>query len=185
MANPQSFLDILLGFKEEVDNERIPAKNFDAIRNVLADERFVPEIIIKASPAAAGLCDWIVNITAYYDVVVSVEPKKAAVAEAQATLAAATEKKAVVDALVARLNAELKELMDEFQAAMDDKNNAMAEAEKCQRKLNLAQRLVGALGSEQDRWSQSIIDLGQYLQVIIGDVLLASAFVSYVGPFNK
>jgi dynein heavy chain len=69
-------LDILLGFKAEVDADKIPAKNFDAIRNVLADERFTPEVIIKASPAAAGLCDWIVNITAYYDVVVSVEPKK-------------------------------------------------------------------------------------------------------------
>lgn len=52
-----------MGFKAEVDEDKIPAKNFDAIRNVLADERFIPEIIIKSSPAAAGLCDWIVNIT--------------------------------------------------------------------------------------------------------------------------
>jgi dynein heavy chain len=44
---------------------------------------------------------------------------------------------------------------------------------------------VGALGSELDRWQQSIIDCGETLKVIIGDVLLASAFVSYVGPFNK
>jgi len=68
---------------------------------------------------------------------------------------------------------------------MDEKNNAIAESERCERKLNLAQRLVGALGSEQEKWAQAIIDLGEYLQVIIGDVLLASAFVSYVGPFNK
>jgi len=68
---------------------------------------------------------------------------------------------------------------------MDEKNQAIAESEKCERKLNLAQRLVGALGSEQEKWAQSIIDLGEYLQVVIGDVLLASAFVSYVGPFNK
>jgi dynein heavy chain len=68
---------------------------------------------------------------------------------------------------------------------MDDKNNAIAESERCERKLNLAQRLVGALGSEQEKWAQSIIDLGEYLNVVIGDVLLASAFVSYVGPFNK
>ena len=68
---------------------------------------------------------------------------------------------------------------------MKEKNDAMAAAEKCERKMNLAQRLVGALGSELDRWQQSIIDCGETLKVIIGDVLLASAFVSYVGPFNK
>lgn len=41
------------------------------------------------------------------------------------------------------------------------------------------------MGSELERWSQSIIDLGEQQTYIIGDVLLASAFVSYVGPFNK
>ncbi|PCI27672.1 hypothetical protein COB52_04530 [Candidatus Kaiserbacteria bacterium] len=45
--------------------------------------------------------------------------------------------------------------------------------------------MVGALGSESVRWQQAIIDLGGKIDVIVGDVLLASAFVSYVGPFNK
>lgn len=44
---------------------------------------------------------------------------------------------------------------------------------------------MGALGSESERWNQAIIDLGEKLIVVTGDVLLASAFVSYVGPFNK
>jgi len=35
---------------------------------------------------------------------------------------------------------------------MDEKNAALAEAEKCESKMNLATRLVGALGSELDRW---------------------------------
>lgn len=185
MANPTSFLGQLNSFKGKIDNDEVPAANFKHIRGTLADPEFTPEIIKNKSGAAGGLCDWIINIVQYYDVVVSVEPKKAAVAEAQATLAAANEKKAQVDALVAKLNSELKVLMDAYNKAMDEKNKALAEAEKCERKLNLAQRLVGALGSEQERWSQSIIDLGEYLEVVIGDVLMASAFVSYVGPFNK
>jgi dynein heavy chain len=82
MGNPGKFLEILLGFKEQVDNDLIPAKNFDAIRPTLADETFTPEVVMKSSPAASGLCDWIINITMYYDVVVSVEPKKLAVKEA-------------------------------------------------------------------------------------------------------
>jgi dynein heavy chain len=68
---------------------------------------------------------------------------------------------------------------------MKTKNDAMAEKERCELKLFNAQRLMNALGAEQERWAQSIIDLGELLKVIIGDVLLASSFVSYVGPFNK
>jgi dynein heavy chain len=49
----------------------------------------------------------------------------------------------------------------------------------------LAQRLIAALGSENERWAQSIVLLDSNLKVIVGDVLMASAFISYAGPFNK
>jgi dynein heavy chain len=90
-----------------------------------------------------------------------------------------------MDTLVKKLTDELNILQADFQKAMDEKNTAEAEAARCARRLDLAQRLVNALGSEKERWSQAIIDLGEKIQVIVGDVLLASAFVSYVGPFNK
>ena len=185
MANPQAFLDELMAFKPKVDDDKVPAKNFDAIRKTLAQEDFTTEIITKKSSAAGGLAEWIINIAAYYDVVVSVEPLRNAVREGNEKLAAANAKKAEVDALVAKLNSELQVLLDAYNKAMTEKNDAIAAAEKCERKMSLATRLVSALGSEQERWAQSIIDIGELMKVVIGDVLLASAFVSYVGPFNK
>ena len=68
---------------------------------------------------------------------------------------------------------------------MDEKNAAEAEANRCAAKLDRANRLVNSLGSESERWATSIEQLGHTLGHITGDVLLASAFVSYVGPFNK
>jgi len=185
MGNPQGLLDNLNGLKPLIDEEKIPAHNFKANKKTIEDPDFNVDFIMKKSSCAAGLCDFVINITCYYEVVISVEPKKLAVAEAQEQLRAANEKKQVVDELVAKLNAELQVLMDAYNFAMNEKETAMREADRCEKKLNLAQRLVGALGSEQERWAQSIIDLTEYLNVIIGDVLLASAFVSYVGPFNK
>jgi len=185
MANPQAFLDELMAFKPKVDDDKVPAKNFDAIRKTLAQEEFTTEIITKKSSAAGGLAEWIINIAAYYDVVVSVEPLRNAVREGNEKLSAANAKKAEVDALVAKLNSELQVLLDAYNKAMTEKNDAIAAAEKCERKMSLATRLVSALGSEQERWAQSIIDIGELMKVVIGDVLLASAFVSYVGPFNK
>jgi len=40
MGNPQQFLDNLLEFKGAVDEDKIPSKNFAAIRDVLAEETF-------------------------------------------------------------------------------------------------------------------------------------------------
>ena len=45
----------------------------------MSEPFFTPEIMRTKANAAGGICDWIINITAYYDVVVSVEPKKMAV----------------------------------------------------------------------------------------------------------
>lgn len=87
--------------------------------------------------------------------------------------------------IVRKLNNELAQLNREFQQAEDDKQKAINEAERCARRLNLAQRLIAALGSENERWAQSIVVLDNNLKVIVGDVLLASAFISYAGPFNK
>jgi len=77
MSNPGAFLETLNGFKAKIDADEVPAINFKAIRPTLAEESFTYENIKNKSAAAGGLCDWIINITSYYDVVISVEPKKA------------------------------------------------------------------------------------------------------------
>jgi dynein heavy chain len=185
MKDPAYLIQLLTDVKDKVDKQQIPAYNFKAIRPTINDEKFTPEEIKTKSSACAGICDWILNITAYYDVVESVEPKRIAVKEAQLQLSEANERKSQMDALVEKLNGELAILQAAFQKAMDEKTEAESEAFRCARRLDLAQRLVNALGSESERWGTSIITITEQLKVVIGDVLLASAFVSYVGPFNK
>ena len=81
----------------------------------MADPNFTAAIIRNKSSCAGGLCDWVINITMYYDVVVTVEPKKAAVRAAQQRLADANAKKAEMDELVAKLNEALAVLQAQFQ----------------------------------------------------------------------
>ena len=70
-------------------------------------------------------------------------------------------------------------------AALGDVSTRSAHLARYERKLGLAQRLMSALGSEGARWKESIISLDASLEILVGDVLLASAFVSYIGYFNK
>jgi len=83
MKDPNGFVrDHLNTFKSKIDTLEVSPHGFKAIRDILKDEDFIPEKIKTKSTAAAGLCDWILNIVQYYDVVVTVEPKKIAVAQA-------------------------------------------------------------------------------------------------------
>lgn len=53
-----------------------------------------------------------------------------------------------VVAQVAELNAKVEELEKQFNAATEDKEAAIKESERCQLKLQLANRLINALASE-------------------------------------
>lgn len=186
MKDPQAFINTLLSFKEVVNNNEVPAANMAKVKSeYLSNPEFDPTIIANKSKAAAGLCSWVINIVKFWDVIQEVGPLRIQLAEAIEQLEVATVKLNEVQEIVRKLNAELAQLNKEFQQAEDDKQRAINEAERCARRLNLAQRLIAALGSENERWAQSIVYLDENIKVIVGDVLLASAFISYAGPFNK
>jgi dynein heavy chain len=185
LGNINVFIDELKGFKDMVDRGQIPAINWREVRSFLALEHFNPEIIEKKNSAAAGLCLWVINIVQYYDVVQSVEPKRIALAEANAILDAANEKKRQVEEEVGKLQAKLDKLNKQYEAATNEMAEAQAAAERGKRRLALAERLINALSSENVRWTAGIETLKEERSVVVGDVLIAASFISYIGPFPK
>ena len=185
MSNPEKFLENLKGFKGLIDTGKVARSNIEAARPLTLEPDFTVESMTKKSKAAAGLCEWVLNIVMYFDVVESVEPKKLALREATATLNGANEKLAKVEALVAELQARLSKLIAEFDAAMAEKDAVLAEAERCKNKLDLAQRLIGALGANGGIWEATIASIGTELQVLPGNVVVACSFVSYLSVFSR
>ncbi len=86
---------------------------------------------------------------------------------------------------VAELEAKLAKLTAEFNAANSEKMAAINAVEKGNRKLDLAQRLITALAAEGERWAVTVDKMNMSRDLLTGDVLLASAFISYIGPFTK
>eukprot|EP00002_Diphylleia_rotans_P022035 TRINITY_DN430_c0_g2_i1.p1 TRINITY_DN430_c0_g2~~TRINITY_DN430_c0_g2_i1.p1 ORF type:complete len:4080 (+),score=854.57 TRINITY_DN430_c0_g2_i1:199-12438(+) len=185
MGKLDQFLSTLMSFKDEVDRGVVPAANFKAVRSIITQSHFNKETISTVSRAAAGLCEWVVNIVEFYDIMCNVLPMRDALSEAQTQLEQATTKLSQVQALVADLNEQLANLETEYNQAVNERNAVIAEAERCRNKLDLAQRLVRALASEKVRWGNTVSELHKELEVLPGDVLLASSFVSYIGPFSQ
>jgi hypothetical protein len=65
---------------------KVAKKTVEACRSYLELPHFNKEVIFNKSRAAAGLCEWAINIVKYYDVVSEVEPKRQELAAANAKL---------------------------------------------------------------------------------------------------
>ncbi|TYZ58261.1 hypothetical protein PybrP1_007938 [[Pythium] brassicae (nom. inval.)] len=185
LGNINAFVDELKGFKAAVDEQRVPETNWREVRPFLQLEHFSVESIEKKNSAAAGLCAWVINIVAYYDAIVVVEPKKAALAAATDRLRAANDTLARVNARLGALEAQLALLSDEFARTSQAVQDAVAAVERGRLRIELATRLTAALGSESVRWTRELAALRERAGTLVCDVLVAASFVSYIGAFTK
>ncbi|XP_039715554.1 dynein axonemal heavy chain 17 isoform X5 [Pteropus medius] len=181
MGKVDTFLDSLKRF----DKEHIPEACLKAFKPYQGNPTFDPEFVRSKSAAAAGLCSWCINIVRFYEVYCDVAPKRQALEEANAELAEAQEKLSRIKNKIAELNANLSNLTSAFEKATAEKIKCQQEADATNRVISLANRLVGGLASENVRWAESVENFRSQGVTLCGDVLLISAFVSYVGYFTK
>ncbi|NXU85060.1 DYH17 protein, partial [Xiphorhynchus elegans] len=177
--------DTFLASLQNYDGENIPEPCLKAFQPYRTDPGFDPEFIKSKSTAAAGLCSWCLNMVRYYEVHCEVKPKRQAVADADAELAEAQQRLSRIKAKIVTLNANLATLTAQFEKATAEKIKCQEEADETNKVINLANRLVGGLASENVRWAESVKLLREQEKLLCGDVLLVAAFVSYVGYFTK
>ncbi len=180
----QYFLEVIKQFKYNT-------KNFDNLTstfpNYFIKEEFDKnaEESAKASKGVDILFKWLYYMNEFYNAAKTVEPMQKNVDEKTIELKDASEKLAVVQEKVRKLQEELDIVMSEKLKAEKELNDAVTNETNCKNKLSLARRFIGALGSSSERWTLNIQEYNSQLDVIIGDILIASAFVSYCGPFPK
>ena len=146
---------------------------------------FTPERVATASKAAEGLCKWVRALISYDHVAKVVEPKKIALAAAEA-------KSSIMQAELDKKMADLKVVEDELEDlntrhknAVQDKEETLAQVELCQQKLGRATELITGLGGEKDRWTIRAEDLGKSFNNLTGDIAVSAGMIAYLGPFTS
>lgn len=99
----------------------------------------------------------------------SLKEKQAMLAEAQAKLA--------------ELNRMLARLQREYEEKLLQKEELNKKAEMLKLKLERAYILVECLAGERERWKETVARLDNDYDCLPGDCLLATAFLSYLGPY--
>ena len=145
---------------------------------------FDPNKVKNASSAAEGLCKWVLALEIYDRVAKVVAPKKEALREAEILVNQLMETLEEKRSELASVEAKLAALKDSLAEKIEMKRNLEIQVDQCEKKLVRAEKLIGGLGGEKDRWSQSAKDLQFLYDNLIGDVLIASGVVAYLGPFT-
>ncbi|KAF5294393.1 hypothetical protein FQR65_LT10758 [Abscondita terminalis] len=167
------------------DKDNIPPPIMKRIREkYVSDRDFDPINIRNVSTACEGLCKWIRALEVYDRVIKIVAPKKERLNAAETELAQQMETLNVKRAQLKEVTDKLQALNDEFAAETKKKKELEDSIELCSQKLVRAEQLIGGLGGEKTRWSETAVYLGGLLSNVIGDVLLSAGLVAYLGPFT-
>eukprot|EP01060_Flectonema_neradi_P004124 TRINITY_DN12705_c0_g1_i2.p1 TRINITY_DN12705_c0_g1~~TRINITY_DN12705_c0_g1_i2.p1 ORF type:complete len:4231 (+),score=761.72 TRINITY_DN12705_c0_g1_i2:111-12803(+) len=175
------FMKLLL----EYDKDHIPKVLITKVSKFCNDEDFSPDKVEKGgSQATKVLCIWCHAMYKYYHVSLVVEPKRKALAKAQADLEVTNKKLQQAQKALKTVQDELSVLQEEFDSSVREKENLEASIERSIRQLGNAEILTESLGSETERWSTQIAELEEEVSKLPGDVFLAGASIVYFGAFT-
>ena len=181
MSSP-SFLKDLQTFNKDTITEEVVELLND---NYFSHEDYNFETAKKVSGNVAGLLSWTKAMVSFYSVNKEVLPLKANLAKQAAKLEIAQAELATAQAELDAKQAELDIVQAKFDAAMKMKNDLMEDAESCQRRAFAAKALIEGLGGEKIRWTAQSKMFADQIRRLVGDVILATGFLSYCGPFNQ
>lgn len=151
------FLDSLKSF----DKDNIPAPYIKKIRDKFIDNPdFQPSVIKNVSSACEGLCKWVRAMEVYERVAKVVAPKMESLKMAEEELAVQMEMLAVKRSALKEVEDRLQSLNDELNAMIKKKEDLENNIELCSQKLIRAEKLIGGLGGEKNRWTEAAEQLG-------------------------
>ena len=180
LADSNKFKRMLIDYDKDNMAEDIVKK----LAKYIEMDAFTPANVKKASIACEAVCKWAHAMYTYHCVAKEVEPKRRALAGAQAEL---QEVMIILEDAKGKLNAvesRIAELESTYQASLQKKDRLAMEVTQTTTRLSNAGKLITSLGSEKVRWKVTVGHLIEEYDNLVGDVIIAAGTIAYLGPFT-
>ncbi|EZA60758.1 Dynein heavy chain 5, axonemal [Ooceraea biroi] len=180
MASTTFLLQLQNYPKDIINNEMI-----ELLQPYFKMEDYNMETARRVCGDVAGLLSWTKAMAFFHSVNKEVLPLKANLALQEARLKLAMEDLANAERELSEREMALQKVKEQYDSAVAEKQRLTEAANVCLRKMTAATALINGLGGEKIRWTEQSKEFKMQLGRLVGDVQLATGFLSYCGPYNQ
>eukprot|EP00830_Metopus_es_P014557 TRINITY_DN3901_c0_g1_i1.p1 TRINITY_DN3901_c0_g1~~TRINITY_DN3901_c0_g1_i1.p1 ORF type:complete len:1012 (-),score=209.87 TRINITY_DN3901_c0_g1_i1:2492-5527(-) len=177
----KDFLKSVTHFKRESITE--PCKKA-VLENYLQKEEWDIAKIFKASRAAGPLAKWVTSLIEYAEILISLTPLRNLVAGLEKEEKRLIEEDNKVQSIIGECEKNIAQFQSEYAVLIAETQNIKTEMTKVSEKVSRSKQLIKNLSSERTRWDASSQGFKDQMGTLIGDCLIASAFMTYIGFFD-
>ncbi|KAL4466850.1 hypothetical protein ABPG74_010447 [Tetrahymena malaccensis] len=157
-------------------------KNIKA--KIATNENFNPQKLATIQAAAKAICEWVIAVANFTDVNKQIQSKKNVVDKMNQELDKANKELSVKQAELQKVEDKVAKLEKEYNDNKLEKDRLDKEIQTTADRLVRAEELTQGLADEQIRWKETVGTLGDQIKLLVGDVFVAGASVTYYGPFT-
>lgn len=179
----EDFIASIVNFDNE--KQMTPALRKKMQKEYLSQENFTVEKINKASQACGPLAQWVMAQVKFSDILDRVGPLQAEVQQLEDAAQETKDKAKETDLLLERLDASIKQISGEYKVLVGETQDIERQMALVEAKVSRSVALLDSLSSERVRWEESSKSFDSQIDTIVGDVLVAAAFMAYAGYYDQ
>ena len=151
----------------------------------LSKEEFTFERVNRASKACGPLVQWVEAQVKYSEILHRVGPLREEVIQLEEDLLQTKAEAEAMDNTIRSLEQSIAKYKAEYAALVIDTQSIREEMSRVQHKVDRSLKLLASLSSERSRWEESSKGFEFQTETIVGDVLIAAAFITYSGYYDQ
>ncbi|KAJ5945842.1 hypothetical protein N7454_002681 [Penicillium verhagenii] len=169
------------------DNERQMTRNHRVkMQNeFLSKEDFTYERVNRASKACGPLVQWVEAQVNYSAILDRVGPLREEVDQLEEQALQTKAEAQAIENTIQSLESSIATYKAEYAALISETQAIKMEMSRVQFKVDRSVRLLDSLASERERWEDGSKSFETQISTLVGDVLIAAAFLAYAGLYDQ
>ncbi|KAI9761019.1 MAG: hypothetical protein M4579_001282 [Chaenotheca gracillima] len=166
--------------KQMTRNHRIKMRN-----EFLSKDDFTYEKVNRASKACGPLVQWVEAQVNYSEILDRVGPLREEVGQLEEQALQTKAEAQAIEGNINHLEQSIATYKTEYAALISETQAIKTEMSRVQFKVDRSVRLLDSLASERSRWEEGSKSFETQINTLIGDVLVAAAFLAYSGFYDQ